>query len=165
MIKVRLNYNEEVTAHEVGFLRAKELTSVANHHSRYDRGLNYHEYIGQLSESVGSEIAVAKYFKITDFEPTHGTFKNEADVGSGIEVKWTRWPEGHLVLHSSDRTDDIAILVTNHSPTYYLVGWIPIKAARTDRTYKPSEKNWWVNQRDLRPMEDFLRSSYATAIA
>lgn len=165
MIKVRLNYNEEVTAHEVGFLRAKELTSTASHSSRYDRGLNYHEYIGQLSESVGSEIAVAKYFNLTDFEPTHGTFKTKADVGSNVEVKWTRWPEGHLVLHHSDRMEDIAILVTNRSPSYYLVGWIPIAAAKTTRTFKPSEGNWWINQRDLRPMEDFLRSSYATAIA
>ena len=165
MIKVRLNYNEEVTAHEVGFLRAKELTSTASHSSRYDRGLNYHEYIGQLAESVGSEIAVAKYFELTDFTPTHGTFKTRADVGSGIEVKWTRWKEGHLVLHQSDRMEDIAILVTNLSPTYYLVGWIPVRAGKTTRFLKPSESNWWINQKDLRPMEDFLRSSYATAIA
>ena len=165
MIKVRLNYNEEVTAHEVGFLRAKELTSTASHSSRYDRGLNYHEYIGQLAESVGSEIAVAKYFKLTNWSPTHGTFKSVADVGTGIEVKWTRWQDGHMILHQSDRMEDIAILVTNRSPSYYLVGWIPVAAAKTSRTFKASEGSWWINQNDLRPMEDFLRSSYASAIA
>jgi len=164
MIEVRLSYEDEVTAHEVGFLRAKELASTANHASRYDKGLNYHEYIAQLSEAVGSEIAVAKYFDLTDFAPTHGTFKRQADVGSRIEIKHTRWRDGHLILHKSDRIEDIAILVTDRSPKYLLVGWIPIAVARTDRTYRKSERNWWVNQADLRPMEDFLRSDYATAL-
>lgn len=164
MIEVTLNYDEEVKAHEVGFLRAKELASTANHASRYDKGLNYHEYIAQLSESVGSEIAVAKYFALTDFEPTHGTFKRQADVGSSIEVKHTKWRDGHLILHKSDRMEDIAILVTDRSPTYLLVGWIPISVARTDRTYRRSERNWWINQADLRPMEDFLRSNYGSAL-
>ena len=164
MIKVKLSYEDEVTAHEVGFLRAKELASVANHPSRYDKGLNYHEYITQLAESVGSEIAVAKYFDLTEFKPTHGTFKTQADVGSRLEVKWTRWKDGHLIIHQSDRIDDIAVLVTDRSPVYYLMGWIPIKQAKTSRTYRRSEKNWWINQADLRPMEDFLRSDYAIAL-
>lgn len=164
MIKVRLSYDDELTAHEVGFLRAKELASTANHPSRYDRDLNYHEYISQLSEAVGSEIAVAKYFDLTDFKPTHGTFKREADVGAGLEIKWTRWRDGHLIIHQSDRMQDIAILVTDRSPIYYLKGWIPISEAKTSRTYKRSEKNWWINQADLRPMENFLRSNYATAL-
>ena len=73
MIRVTLTHSEEITAHEIGFLRAKELGSTANHASRYDRHLNYHEYIAQLSEAVGSEMATAKYFDITDFKPTHGT--------------------------------------------------------------------------------------------
>ena len=164
MIAVKLNYNEEVAAHEVGFLRAKELASVANHPSRYDRGLNYHEYITQLSEAVGSEMAVAKYFNLTDFKPSHGTFKNSADVGKRLEIKWTRWKDGHMIIHHSDRIDDIAILVTNRSPAYYLIGWIPVKEAKVNRSWKESEKNWWVNQGDLRPMEDFLRSEYAAAL-
>ena len=164
MIKVRLSYEEEVTAHEVGFLRAKELASTANHPSRYDKDLNYHEYIGQLAESVGSEMAVAKYFDLTDFRPTVNTFKNQADVGSRMEIKWTRWRQGHLILHQSDRLEDIAVLVTDRSPIYYLMGWIPIKDARVSRTYRRSEKSWWINQADLRPMEDFLRSNYANAL-
>ena len=86
MIAVKLTHAEEVTAHEIGFLRARELASVANHPTRFDRDLNYHEYIGQLSEAVGAETAVAKYFDLTDFKPSHATFKNAADVGRGIEV-------------------------------------------------------------------------------
>lgn len=164
VIRVSLTHAEEVTAHEIGFLRAKELGSVADHASRYDKHLNYHEYIGQLAEAVGSEIAVSKYFAITNFSPTHSTFKTEADVGSRIEVKWTKYADGHLVVHQSDRASDIAVLVCGRSPNYILAGWIPVAAARFKRYYHPRDKNWWVTQRDLRPMENFLESEYADAL-
>ena len=164
MIRVRLTYSDEVVAHETGFLRAKEIASTANHSSRYDRDLNYHEYIAQLAEAVGSELAVAKYFQLTDFKPTHSTFKSSADVGQRLEVKWTKWKDGHLVVHSSDRDSDIAVLVVGRSPEYYLAGWIPVQSAKIKRFYRESERNWWVTQSNLRPMEDFIRSiHYATA--
>ena len=165
MIRVRLTYNDEVVAHETGFLRAKEIASTANHSSRYDRDLNYHEYIAQLAEAVGSEIAVAKYFDLTDFKPTHSTFKTTADVGERLEVKWTKWRDGHLVVHSSDRDSDIAVLVVGRSPEYYLAGWLPVANAKVNRFWRHSEQNWWVTQSNLRPMEDFKRSIHnATAI-
>ena len=164
MIRVRLNYADEVVAHETGFLRAKEIASTADHSSRFDRDLNYHEYIAQLSEAVGSEIAVAKYFELTDFTPTHSTFKAAADVGNNIEVKWTKWRDGHLVVHNSDRDTDIAVLVVGRSPEYFLAGWITVNAAKIKRFWRHSEQNWWVTQSNLRPMEDFIRSGfYATA--
>ena len=153
-----------MVAHETGFLRAKEIASTANHSSRYDRDLNYHEYIAQLAEAVGSEIAVAKYFDLTDFKPTHSTFKTTADVGERLEVKWTKWRDGHLVVHSSDRDSDIAVLVVGRSPEYYLAGWLPVANAKVNRFWRHSEQNWWVTQSNLRPMEDFIRSiHYATA--
>lgn len=165
MIRVTLTHSEEITAHEIGFLRAKELGSTANHASRYDRHLNYHEYIAQLSEAVGSEMATAKYFDITDFKPTHGTFKNEADVASRIEVKWSRYADGHLIIHKTDRDTDIAVLVVGRSPEYTLAGWIPVKAAKFKRYWHPRDQNWWVRQQDLRPMENLLESDYAHAAA
>ena len=153
-----------MVAHETGFLRAKEIASTANHSSRYDRDLNYHEYIAQLAEAVGSELAVAKYFDLTDFTPTHSTFKTTADVGERLEVKWTKWRDGHLVVHSSDRDSDIAVLVVGRSPEYYLAGWLPVANAKVNRFWRHSEQNWWVTQSNLRPMEDFIRSiHYATA--
>ena len=164
MIRVRLTYADEVLSHETGFLRAKEIASTAEHSSRYDRDLNYHEYIGQLSEAVGSEIAVAKYFNLADFKPTHSTFKQAADIGQRIEVKWTKWKDGHLVVHQSDRDSDIAVLVVGRSPEYFLAGWIPVNAAKIKRFWRHSEQNWWISQSNLRPMEDFIRSiHYATA--
>ena len=165
MIRVTLTHAEELTAHEIGFLRAKELGSTANHASRYDRHLNYHEYIAQLSEAVGSEMATAKYFDITDFKPTHGTFKKEADVASRIECKWSRYADGHLIIHKTDRDTDIAVLVVGKSPEYTLAGWIPVKSAKFKRYWHPRDQNWWIRQQDLRPMENLLESDYAHAAA
>lgn len=164
MIRVLLSSDEEILAHRVGFNRALSISANPTHPSRKDRSVNFHEFIGQLSEAVGSEIAVARYFKLTDFKPTIDTFKNEADVGQSIEVKWTKWVDGHMVIHHSDRMSDVAVLVTGKSPTYNLVGWIPIKMAKNQRYYRNGERNWWITQRDLFPIEDFLKSDYADAL-
>ena len=164
VIRVSLNHEEEVMAHKVGFERATALDSTANHNSRKDKHLNYHDYITQLSEAVGSEIAVAKFLAISDFEPTINTFKREADVGSRIEVKWTKWQDGHMIIHQSDRNTDIAILVVGKSPEYYLVGWIPVAQAKVQQHWVSSERNWWIGQRNLRPMESFVGSIYDNAL-
>jgi hypothetical protein len=161
IIRVTLNYEEELEAHRVGFARASELGSTANHSSRDDKNLNYHEYIGQLAEAVGSEISVAKYFDITDFKPTVNTFKYQADIGSKIEVKWTKWKDGHLIIRQSDRSEDIAVLVVGKSPEYFLVGWIPIKHAKAIQNWSAANSNWWIKQADLNPMGLFLKSAYA----
>jgi hypothetical protein len=163
VVRVSLNHDEEVLAHKTGFDRATALNSTANHNSRKDKHLNYHDYITQLSEAVGSEIAVAKFMDIADFQPTINTFKKTADVASKIEVKWTKWPEGHLVIHPSDRNDDIAILVVGKSPEYYLAGWIPIEHAKASQFFVSSERTWWVGQRHLRPMDTFFGSIYDNA--
>lgn len=164
MIKVVLNHGEEIQAHEVGFKRAVSIDALPDHESRRDRLINFHEFIGQLAESVGAEMAVAKYFALTDFEPTLDTFKTVADVGHAIEVKWTKWVDGHLVVHQSDRIDDVAVLVVGKSPKYELAGWIPVKWAKQRRYYRAKDKNWWIGQADLMPMEDFLRSDFAYAL-
>ena len=160
----RLNYEEVVKAHEIGFQRAKEINWTGDNHARR-RNLNpnYHSFIAELSESVASEMAVAKWLHLTNFEPTVNGFKKEADVGSSIEVKWTRWYDGHLIIHSYDREDDIAFLVTGQSPIYTIVGWTPIKASKVDQHWVASEKNWWVPQSQLRPMNTFKGSIYATS--
>ena len=164
MIRVLLTPEEEFTAHEVGFRRAQSIGARPDHPSRRDKSINYHEFIGQLSEAVGAEMAVARYFKLTDFKPTYDTFKNEADVGRSIEVKWTKWVDGHMVIHQSDRMNDVAVLVTGKSPTYQLAGWLPVAMAKSKRNWRVQDKNWWVGQKDLLPIEDFLKSDYANAI-
>lgn len=164
VIKVQLKQHEIEKAHEIGFLRAKEIGWTGdNHANRKSREGNYHRYITELAESVASEMVVAKWLKIADFEPTLNTFKTAADVGSKIEVKWTHWWDGHLIIHQYDRNDDVAILVTGQSPTYQIVGWLPVVNAKISNYWVQAERNWWVPQRELWEIENFERSSYATS--
>lgn len=163
LIKVTLNYDEVVKAHEIGFKRAKEVNWTGDNHARRKSlNSNYHSFIAELSESVASEMVVAKWLGLVDFEPTVNGFKNQADVGSQIEVKWTRWHDGHLIINHYDRDTDIAFLVTGQSPIYLIVGWTPIKASKVPQHWVNAENNWWVPQKELRPMDTLKGSIYAT---
>lgn len=162
VIKVTLTHEEEVLAHKVGLERAiGMLPNGLYHSSRRQTNINYHAYVAQLSEAVGSEMAVAKYLGITDFVPTCGTFKSLADIADNIEVKWTTWKEGPLYIQPSDRDDDIALLVTGKSPELYIMGWLPISRCKIASNFVRQQQNWWVSQRDLMPMSKFDLSRYA----
>ena len=115
----------------------------------------------QKSDPV--EIAVAQYFGIKDFEPTCGTFKDQADVASFIEVKHTKWRDGHLIVKESDRNSDIAVLVVGTSPQYYIAGWIPVAVAKKPRFKHDKSNSWWVSQINLQPIETLQRSQYGAA--
>ena len=112
-----------------------------------------------MAQSIGAEIAVAKYFGDDNFEPTVDTFKREADVGSQIEVKWTLWQDGHLILNKTDRPQDVAILVVNKAPNYVLAGWIPIAMAKREK-YLRGDGSYWIPQTDLQPIENLRSSNY-----
>ena len=163
VIRVILTYDEEVTAHRTGFERATELKSTAAHSSRANKALNYHEYIAELSEAAGGEMAVAKFFGIEAFKPTVNTFKTQADIKSRIEVKWTKWMDGHMVLRHSDRNHDIAILVVGKSPELFLVGWTPVVHGKVQRNWVAGMSAWGINKGHLRPRADFLGRDFETA--
>jgi hypothetical protein len=157
MIWLRLQKDDEFTAASIAFRRAFESPDKVD---RSIEKLNLHESIARDAEAIGAEMIVAQYFGIKNFEPTVGGFKLHADIGGNVEVKWTRYKDGHLLLSDRDRDSDIAILVTGKSPVYYLAGWIPIKAAKRP-TRKRSDGAYWINQSDLNPMSDLARSMYA----
>jgi hypothetical protein len=118
VIKIPISRDEEWLCLSTAYKRIGRLDFSPDHESRKDRGLTLFEYVMQVAQSIGAEIAVAKYFAIPDFTPTVDTFKREADVGSQLEVKWTLWQDGHLILNGSDRREDVAILVVNKAPNY-----------------------------------------------
>ena len=163
LIKVTLNREEEVIAHQIGLKRAQYDFWKADSPKRFDKELNFHDFIVQQAESISSEMAVAKFLKDDSFNPDNDNYKNSADVGSNIEVKWTRWIDGHLIVYSYDREEDIAVLVVGKSPTYYLAGWIPIKQAKQPQNYVRAQNTYWVTQRRLNPMAEFARSIYGHA--
>ena len=162
--KVVLDYLQETQAHTIGLKRVTEIGGRADHHSRHDKRINFHEYVSQNAEAVGSEIAVAMYFGVRNFLPTVNTFKTIADIGPKVEVKWTKYDMGHLIIGESDRPDDVAVLVTGRSPVYFIAGWMPISWAKRDKYFNPLDRNFWVNQRDLLPIKYLRKSVYGSSI-
>ena len=155
--QIILDYAQECQAAEVALARVLEIKATPLHVQRWNQGVNFHEMIAECAESVGAEIAVAQYFGIKGFKPTLNTFKNEADVMARLEVKWTSYINGHLIINATDREDDVAMLVTGKSPVYQLVGWIPIKMARNELFRHESQDNYWIPQGKLYAPE-ILRS-------
>jgi hypothetical protein len=165
MISIILDPSDEQRAADYGYRRTIE------NDSKQDQSVqkvNLHESIARDSEGVGAEMALAKYIGKSDFEPTVNTFKDEPDIdwnGLPIEVKWTKYVAGQLIVHEYDRTTDIAVLVTGKSPHYFIAGWIPVAIAKKPRYRHSKQPNWWVTQINLQPIENLRKSTYGqTAI-
>ena len=131
---------------------------------RYNSKLNNHEQVTEYAESLGAEMIVARYFGL-DYDINVSNGKRGADVGQGIEVRWTSYVGGNLIVYPNDRESDIAVLVVGKSPIYHIVGWLPVAFARRKRFKNPRQDSWWVDQANLNPIETLIRSEYAiTAI-
>lgn len=130
----------------------------------YRKEMPYLEYMIECAEAIASEWVVAKYFGLP-FDPYENKYKKKADVGKGIEVRWTKYEFGQLIVHEYDRPTDIAVLVTGQCPNYYLAGWIPVAMAQRAKYKHSKQPNWWVTQINLQPIANLVRSSYGhTAI-
>ncbi|NCW67273.1 MAG: hypothetical protein EBV86_01720 [Marivivens sp.] len=166
MIPINFSNDEQIFITEKGLERAHyyreqwEGKWVKRNYQTDREALNWPAFIAQQSEAVGAEVAVSKYFN----QPVNWDgFKEKADVGRNIEVKWTKWKDGSLILRDHDPADHIAILVTGSLPKYFICGWIPIAVARRP-SHKRSDGAWWIGQQDLHPMANFSRSIYANQI-
>jgi hypothetical protein len=164
-MRMILDYPQQIRAGEVALQRIKALGAFADHSSRYDRGLNFPEYVAQMTESIGAEMAVAKYFGMIGFDPAMSKFKQTADVGAAIEVKWTQYDSGSLIIYESDRNSDVAVLVVGKCPKYRIAGWIPVSIAKKDRYRHHKQPTWWVGQNNLQPIENLYRSKYGEAVS
>ena len=164
-MKIVLDYAQQIRAAEVALSRIKELELKPNHLSRYDKELSFPEYVAQVTESIGAEIAVAKYFGMIGFDPAMSRFKLTADVGAAIEVKWTHYDGGSLIIYESDRNHDVAVLVVGKSPKYRIAGWIPVSIAKRDRYKHHKQPTWWIGQQNLQPIENLYRSKYGEAVS
>jgi hypothetical protein len=164
MIPVTLTQAEELTAARVGFARAESYkTGEVTHRPGYnysDRYQTYFEVINANMIATGAEIAVARVLGLSEFDPTINGFKERADIGRNIEVKYTTWLSGHLIVQPSDRDDDVAILCVGTAPDYKVVGYIPISAAKKPRFLHKSG-SYWISQINLRPIETLTKSIYA----
>ena len=162
-MKFKVTYEDQIRAHEVALDRIRQINGIPDHESRFDRKLSFHEFVAQMAESICAEIVVARYFGINDFDPADSQFKKTADVGSRIEVKWTKYDSGALIIGDSDRNSDIAVLVTGQSPVYSIKGWIPVAIAKNQRWRRRDQPTFWVDQYNLHPIENLRRSSHGEA--
>ena len=129
---------------------------------RYNCKLNNHEQVSEYAESLGTEMIVARYFGL-DYDINVSNGKRGADVGQGLEVRWTSYVGGNLIVYPNDRDTDIAVLVVGKSPVYHIAGWLPVAFARRKRFKNPRQDSWWVDQANLNPIDTLIRSEYATA--
>jgi len=162
-MKLKASIEDKVLAHTVALERIAQIDGQPDHGSRYDRRLGFHDYVAQVAESIVAEIMVARYLGYLNFDPRASQFKKTADVGSFIEVKWTRYENGQLIIYESDRSTDVAILVTGTSPSYRLAGWIPVAMAKRPKYKNSKQPTWWVDQKNLQPIENLKGSNYGQA--
>jgi hypothetical protein len=164
MPMILISEDVEIDCHKAATLKFAKSNGNLGRTPRYNTALNIHERISEYAESLASELVVARELGI-DYDLNYSGFKQFADVGSNIEVRWTRWNLGHLIVYPTDREDDIAILVCGKSPRYRIAGWIPIKVARSNRYKHSSQNSWWVDQYNLHPLSELYESSYGIAQA
>jgi Fis family transcriptional regulator len=115
-----------------------------------------------MQHAKQNQSLAAQYLGIKNFTPTINTFKSEADIGARIEVKWTKYADGHLVIRPTDRINDVAILVTGRGPVYSIAGWIPIIMAKKPKYHHATYYDHWIPQNNLFPIEDLRKSIYGT---
>ena len=162
-MKMKVSYADMLTALHCAIERIKNVNGRPDHQSRYDKNLSFFDYVCQLAESICAEIVVARYLGYKDFVPTIDTFKDEADVGSKFEVKWTKYANGAMIIYENDRNSDIAILVTGKSPHYEIRGWLPVSIAKNKPWRRQDQPTFWVEQYNLHPIENLRRSSHGDA--
>ncbi|CAB4223121.1 hypothetical protein UFOVP1665_6 [uncultured Caudovirales phage] len=161
-MNIDLNVGEGLKCHEAALEKYTRAGGILGRTPRYNSSMSFHEQIAELAESLGAEWAVAKYFAI-NYDPNKDTYKTQADVGAGLEIKWSKYSNGHLIIYPTDRVSDIGILVTGKFPTYTIIGWIPVAMAKKDRYKHSAQDSWWVDQGNLQPIQNLVRSSYADA--
>jgi len=162
VIEILLTREDEILCAQVGLQRVEYSKMRGMEHSYITpNNGNYFRDVLIASESAAAEMAVARSLGIMDFKPTANTFKAMADVAENIEVKWTSWTDGHLIVHPKDRDSDIAVLVVGDCPKFKVIGWIPMVIAKKPRFKHSKMDAWWISQINLQPIETLKRSSYA----
>jgi hypothetical protein len=169
MIRIDVPLDIQLLAAKAGLFRAENYIPqwTEQSHSfpkkRQYGKLTFHELVMRQSEAFAAECVAAKYLDHPLPEWNNRNYKIVADVGRNIEVKWARWDHSPLIIQQWDRDDDVAVLVCGQSPTYYLMGWIPVAVAKQPKYKHDRQDNYWVSQINLQPMETLVKSNYGTA--
>lgn len=75
-------------------------------------------------ESSIAELGVARWLGLEWHPNTEGAlYPRPPDVGSRVEVRWTKWLSGHLLVHDDDPDERIMVLVVGAHPRMRVRGW------------------------------------------
>jgi hypothetical protein len=129
-MKMELTHDEQMVCMLAAVKLTAESTKGMDNPQRYQKSLATFEYLVESAEAIGSEWVVAKYFNLP-FDPYENKFKVKADVGNAIEVRWTKYVAGQLIIHEYDRPND------KHRITSLRVGY-PLRWHNVQNTVIPS---------------------------
>lgn len=111
-------------------------------------GFDRDDFWGIDIEGLAAEMAVAKALRVY-YSPVVGHLDtDEGDVLPGVQVRSSKHPNAHLLIHESDHDDHRFILVTGACGDYYIAGWTwgrDGKQQRFWREYK-GRSAFWVPQ-------------------
>jgi hypothetical protein len=105
-------------------------------------------------EGVMGELAAAKALGLPYDPVVDALDTDKGDIGPGLQVRSTRYPQGSLLIHGSDRDDDKFILVTGSDGVYDIRGWIHARDGKIDKLWKiyKGRGAYWVGQDWLKPL-------------
>jgi hypothetical protein len=162
-IKYAVTFADEMYIHQAATDKILQGSGIMGTQPRYNLALNTHEQVSELAESITAELIVARYFGL-DYDARQNNGKHHADVGQGLEVKWTKYESGHLIIYPNDRDTDVAVMVVGKSPSYRIAGWIPVQFAKRAKYKHRSQDSWWIEQHNLFPIEDLVRSEHGRSL-
>ena len=111
-------------------------------------------------ELVGAcgEVAIGKAANVW-FVPSVNTFHRVPDCLGDVEVRATDLDSGCLILRNNDADDRRYVLAIVNGTGVSLRGWM-IGSEAKEKVYERDPNGygaaWFVPQRDLRPMKDFV---------
>lgn len=162
-IRYSVAFADEMYIHQAATDKILQGSGIMGTQPRYNVALNTHEQVSELAESITAELIVARYFGL-DYDARQNNGKHHADVGQGLEVKWTKYESGHLIIYPNDRDSDVAIMVVGKSPSFRIAGWIPVQFAKRAKYKHRSQDSWWIEQHNLFPIEDLVRSEHGRSL-
>jgi hypothetical protein len=99
-------------------------------------------------EGACAEFAWAKHLGV----PWSGVSDLRAKDGGEMEVRWTKWPNGGLIVYAHDSDESMYVLAKGRAPVYRFVGWL--RGGEAKKLASPQSFGLLVDSRKLRAMND-----------
>lgn len=136
--RIKLEWYEQVTAGVIGVLRRVESLRHGLTHNppRPELEEKYGHLMARDIEAAGAEVAAARmigrywYAGVNQWD--------QCDVWPDVEVRWTEYKGGRLLLQKKDKPDSPYVLVVGKFPDYEIVGWI--------RGRDGQREDWWKSR-------------------